>query len=95
MVLLWCTWDSVLVVLPLTAAVTSLILLSRGDTREKALLCLSPRHWGGDRGGTGGGGTGGGDDSTVRSVLMRNDRGILSVRNAIGYMRCTGHYRFH
>jgi hypothetical protein len=71
MVLLWRTWDSGSVPgadngqvpLPLTAAVASLILVSRGDTREKALPCLSLQHWRGDaevlrgdRGGWEGGG---------------------------------------
>jgi len=34
--------------LPLTVAAASFIRASRGDTREKALLCLSPQHRGGD-----------------------------------------------
>jgi hypothetical protein len=49
--------------LPLTVAAASFILVSRGDTSEKALLCLSPQHRGGDaevlrgdRGGWEGGG---------------------------------------
>lgn len=34
--------------LPLTVAAASFIRASRGDTREKALVCLSPQHRGGD-----------------------------------------------
>jgi hypothetical protein len=48
---------------PLTVAAASFILASRGDTREKALLCLSLPQRGGDAEvlrGDGGGWEGGG-----------------------------------
>jgi hypothetical protein len=36
------------ILLPLTVATASFIRASRGDTSEKALVCLSPQHRGGD-----------------------------------------------